>query len=1217
MPLDIPQILRDNYDREKKIKELKDDEPQKYRHEIADLLNRIRNDYRQVIISKEYFLMEDKKDIDGSLWKFCFYKQIEEFRRSIRNYAGQIENSKQFPNNSATSLPIDKLKAYLGKLTASFIQFLADSIIFYQTLMLEFEDSARLLTINRNSTEIEDKNNDKIHDSIIHCVHRCLLYLGDLARYKELYSDNDSKEFIEAERYYERASLIVPTFGNAQNQLAVLATYNEAECIAVYHYCRSNLVEHPFTGGLENLSVLFAKNAKLFSQLNAQKSMISDHSSRNKSNGSNDFNKTKLFLTKFIKLHGVLFAWSQQSIQKTDNNDNNNNSDNIFAPDLSPYWSLLQIVFEEYDQQLANFSLPDALLVRLLSICLFSVYHCSNRRFPSQKTSTRTLTECLAIITLFGLINRSCVRINLAMSSGEKGRKSLMNRLLPMLSVFSDWSILHKEYLVSTEFLDYLHNQSVNGTNVDENEDIHMLQLGSQIKIKPNNNNTKHSFADKELLRAESRSRSGMRASLSSLIEILEEDKSKNEFVKYDFANETSVEFLREYVELRGFLPVAERFEKNFNKFDPLSKNLNIYSETKSRFLRQVNIIQFISNILVPLAAKELSVIDSKRQMLKEQEQSLINTPKANRISPFVLSITSTDNNNNNNSSRKGTSNLKSEEKKGILFTATSTKPQTNTNKNQSNQFHSKNQSQKKPSRNETDTKHARTNSEGNALFDHKANNQASPVVGKGLSGSNNHVGISEEEFPPLPGTNTTKQQSHVNAMIENYGKNIINANYNSENALNTSTSNQEVVTSDNVMMHWGGINVDPEYHDDSQRLSYNNHDHNNGVIGRDLTSLSSIMGNNSVNNLNQKSALINANTANGDDELLDDVIVFRPAFARILNQTPTPPHNNSNYGYLPSSQQGIMGGLGGFGNDTIAQANNNPLGGDILGYLGMKSSTSANSLNNHDNSNNNNNNMWISTTSSPLLPPSLPITTTPLANDNNLSGLFRASSFNDYWTSMNTTNTTTNNNSNNNSNNNINSFFDDESALLGSVLNEVNSNYDQLSNNNSNNYNNNQMQFGLDYDYVKPPVSSFASYLSDPKNHNLNNINNNNINNNNNNNNNNNQIPLQTNHMNYFNSNSLPPPPPGFSNSTIHHNTQLHASTLPPPGLLPASPYLTSNRTSFNSMIGLDNNNNNNHNNNNNNKTFLGNNLMENDSSITVSLNKPWTSNPFYPNNG
>ena len=115
---------------------------------------------------------------------------------------------------------------------------------FYQEMMLQLEARAKAVKLSGDpdtaSLEIE---------SIFRCIHRCLLYLGDLARYMELYSDSETKDFSNAEKYYERAAIQEPSSGNAQNQMAVLATYSDSECTAVYRYCRSILVKQPFLGG--------------------------------------------------------------------------------------------------------------------------------------------------------------------------------------------------------------------------------------------------------------------------------------------------------------------------------------------------------------------------------------------------------------------------------------------------------------------------------------------------------------------------------------------------------------------------------------------------------------------------------------------------------------------------------------------------------------------------------------------------------------------------------------------------------------------------------------------------------------------------------------------------------------------------------------------------------------------------------------------------------
>lgn len=65
------------------------------------------------------------------MWKNCFYKQIEDFRRSIRKYSADLSNSQ------SSDPRVEKQRFYLVQLTAALISFLSDSTIFYQDMMLE------------------------------------------------------------------------------------------------------------------------------------------------------------------------------------------------------------------------------------------------------------------------------------------------------------------------------------------------------------------------------------------------------------------------------------------------------------------------------------------------------------------------------------------------------------------------------------------------------------------------------------------------------------------------------------------------------------------------------------------------------------------------------------------------------------------------------------------------------------------------------------------------------------------------------------------------------------------------------------------------------------------------------------------------------------------------------------------------------------------------
>ncbi|KAL3623229.1 hypothetical protein CASFOL_032045 [Castilleja foliolosa] len=89
--------------------------------------------------------------------------------------------------------------------------------------------------------------------------HRCLIYLGDLARYKSFYGDSKAWDFTAASSYYMQASSIWPSSGNPHHQLAILAGYSNDELLSVYRYFRSLALDNPFINARDNLIIPFEK----------------------------------------------------------------------------------------------------------------------------------------------------------------------------------------------------------------------------------------------------------------------------------------------------------------------------------------------------------------------------------------------------------------------------------------------------------------------------------------------------------------------------------------------------------------------------------------------------------------------------------------------------------------------------------------------------------------------------------------------------------------------------------------------------------------------------------------------------------------------------------------------------------------------------------------------------------------------------------------------
>lgn len=103
---------------------------------IQYVLLRMRRDYRTLIMEHIQFVHREKRDIHGLLWKTCFYKQIEEYRHSIRGHSNKL-NSLYAEQSMGMfkAKEIEFEQAYLNRLTLSFVQYLNDSVVFYQRLL--------------------------------------------------------------------------------------------------------------------------------------------------------------------------------------------------------------------------------------------------------------------------------------------------------------------------------------------------------------------------------------------------------------------------------------------------------------------------------------------------------------------------------------------------------------------------------------------------------------------------------------------------------------------------------------------------------------------------------------------------------------------------------------------------------------------------------------------------------------------------------------------------------------------------------------------------------------------------------------------------------------------------------------------------------------------------------------------------------------------------
>ena len=135
-----------------------------------------------------------------------------------------------------------------AQLEATLVEFVCSCSKFYTALLERLQSDARAAERRRS-------------------MHRCLLFLGDLARYRELCSgagaarSKSARVWADADRYYRLSLVHAPMSGHPHNQLAVLASYCELHVVVVYRYVRALCAAEPFSTAGGNLVTLFQKRA--------------------------------------------------------------------------------------------------------------------------------------------------------------------------------------------------------------------------------------------------------------------------------------------------------------------------------------------------------------------------------------------------------------------------------------------------------------------------------------------------------------------------------------------------------------------------------------------------------------------------------------------------------------------------------------------------------------------------------------------------------------------------------------------------------------------------------------------------------------------------------------------------------------------------------------------------------------------------------------------
>ncbi|XP_051576008.1 nonsense-mediated mRNA decay factor SMG5-like [Myxocyprinus asiaticus] len=237
--------------------------------------------------------------------------------------------------------------------------------------------------------------------------HRCLVYLGDLARYQNELAGVEAEQL--AERFYHQALSVAPHVGMPFNQLGTLAGSKFYNVEATYNYLRCIQSETPFDGAYGNLKRLFDKAAKMYHQLKKQE-MKKLSPSRQRSKDIKRLLVSFMYLQSLLQPKNSLMEMELTSLCQSVLEDFNLV---LFYLSLPVHGSQSASEEEEEHDTVCSV-LPDSLIFKMVVTCLMVVY--SLKRGASKQYSA-SIAFTLALFS--HLVNHVNIRLQAELEEGE------------------------------------------------------------------------------------------------------------------------------------------------------------------------------------------------------------------------------------------------------------------------------------------------------------------------------------------------------------------------------------------------------------------------------------------------------------------------------------------------------------------------------------------------------------------------------------------------------------------------------------------------------------------------------------------------------------------------------------------------------------------------------------------------------------------------------
>eukprot|EP00731_Ephydatia_muelleri_P016254 Em0009g678a len=235
--------------------------------DLVKLRTKLRNSCERILMVS----CSQRRKTEELLWKKVFYDIISLYRQRV-----------QVPGDVASN-------------HVTYHTHLSEALAYYSELVPRLEKRYGTRITRLDSSQLEELECDSADvEWLKESCYRCLLYMGDIARYQ---SEAGGPPY-KAITYYHHAISIDPTKGAPFNQLASLAGDKNEFVDAVYYYQRSITTPQPFEGSEVNLQRIYQKCKNKLNTLLPQVGFVGEPDIRR-------FTR-ELFLLRFLRLHSCL-----------------------------------------------------------------------------------------------------------------------------------------------------------------------------------------------------------------------------------------------------------------------------------------------------------------------------------------------------------------------------------------------------------------------------------------------------------------------------------------------------------------------------------------------------------------------------------------------------------------------------------------------------------------------------------------------------------------------------------------------------------------------------------------------------------------------------------------------------------------------------------------------------------------------------------------------